>query len=78
MDKRIQNLLQFFSVSSTGEQVPFQKYTQFSDIWDFPFSGKGPVGDSGFLVLWEKNALEKRNDDYMVSTFLDDVFLIGS
>lgn len=56
----------------------FHKYREFDFVLDYVFSGEGPVGDNGYLVLWKKSVLEKRNDDYMVEHFLDDVFLIGT
>lgn len=32
----------------------------------------------GYLILWPHSTLEKLNDEYMVSEFVDDVFIIGS
>ena len=44
----------------------------------FPCWGEGSIGMFGYLILWPHNSLEKLNDEYMVSEFVNDVFIIGS
>lgn len=78
MENNISNLLKCFTKANEDTETVFHKYKDFSFVLDDVFSGEGPVGEYGYLVLWKKSVLEKRNDDYMVECFLDDIFLIGT
>lgn len=78
MNSESKNLLCDFEFTNNNTVVRFLKYKDFEFVLNMIVCGTGPVGDNGYLILWEKDILEKRNDDYMVSEFLDDVFLIGS
>lgn len=74
----VDDLLKNFIITESPLKVPFTKYKQYSYVTEMYKSGYGQVGKEGYLILWEKDVLEKRNDDYKVTQFVDDVFLIGS
>lgn len=78
MDNETLSLLSGFNVSTNNNSVPFSHYEKYSFVQDIIVSGNGPVGNNGFLIIWDKFLLEKRNDDYMTPLFLSDVFLIGT
>lgn len=78
MDDKTKQLLEKFNIIFSDVDTKFTKYPQYEFVSQFPCWGEGSVGMFGYLILWPHNTLEKLNDEYMVSEFVNDVFIIGS
>lgn len=70
-------LLEKFN-SKHSEKIVFTRYPNYEFVNEIPIVGEGTVGRLGYLILWNHSELEMLNDEYMVSEFVDDIFLIGS
>ncbi len=78
MNDRTKQLLKNFNIIFPNSDTKFLKYFQYDFVGKFPCWGEGSIGMFGYLILWPHNSLEKLNDEYMVSEFVNDVFIIGS
>jgi hypothetical protein len=78
LNDKTKQLLEKFNIIFSDFDTKFTKYPQYEFVNRFPCWGEGSVGMFGYLILWPHNTLEKLNDEYMVSEFVNDVFIIGS
>ena len=74
MKKKTCELMTNYVESAGNNAVCFSRYANFSFVQDMIISGCGPIGASGYLLIWDKDVLERRNDDYMVQ----NAFLFGT
>lgn len=76
-NETLQRLKQF-NLSSNEHLHLSERYKVFENHLHRTVSGEGMVGDSNYLLLWQKSDLEELNDAYEVKEFLSNIMLIGS
>lgn len=68
-----------FNFSPASEELLLsEKYKVFENYINRTISGEGMIGESNYLLLWEKNEIEELNKDYETLEFLSNIILIGS
>ena len=78
MKKETLQKLQEFDISPNEELILSQRYKIFKDYLSQTVSGEGMVGESNYLMLWEKSEIEELNNSYETQEFLSNAILIGS
>ncbi len=78
MKQETKNMLNEFNLSPDEDPQFGERYKVFEDYIKQTVSGEGMVGDSSYLLLWEKKEIEELNNDYETQEFLSNVLLIGS
>lgn len=78
MKQETKNMLNEFNLSPNDELQFGERYKLFEAYIKKTVSGEGMVGESSYLLLWEKREIEELNDDYETQEFLSNVLLIGS
>lgn len=67
-----------FNLSEETDIVMSDSYKVFEPYIKQIVSGEGMIGESNYLMIWEKGDMEELNDDYETREFLNDIILIGS
>ena len=78
MKQETKNMLNEFNLSPEEELQFGDRYKVFEDYIKQMVSGEGMVGDSSYLLLWEKREIEELNNGYETQEFLSNILFIGS
>lgn len=71
-------LLRDFNMSPSNNEFVSESYSEFTKYVNSYCSGEGMIGESSYLMLWDKAEIEELNDMYEVKEFMSDCILIGS